>query len=134
MGCRQGLRRIHLALSKTGGADDTAGEFAIFHFQVGAQHVVYAQVGSGRFHLVGCGGRDNGHRVAFGQMRVHQRPRFRVDKARYLLGVELLAHLVIGLFLNTAHELGVNCHHAGETQVAQAKIGHGAHQLDEFPG
>ena len=72
--------------------------------------------------------------LALGQVGVHQGARFGVDTACYLLLVELFPHLVVAVFHYAPHELGIHCHHGGETHIAHAETGHSGHQFDEIPG
>ena len=85
-------------------------------------------------HLVGGGGRNDGYRVTLGQVGINQGTRFRVDQAGDLPGVELFAHVEVGLFFDAAHELGVDRHHAGKSQTPQTETPHGPHEFEELPG
>ena len=94
--------------------------------------MINAQACSGVFYLIRRGGRYDGNSVPFGLVCFYECARFRVDEAGDLFGIQLSSHLVIGLFLNATHELGVDGHHAREPHIAEPKIGHGPHQFDKL--
>ena len=122
-GVGEGLRGIHLALAKTGGSRDMAGEASVLHFEARTQDRVDAQIGGGRFDLVRRGRGDDGQRMTFGPMRFDQRPGFGVDPACDLLPEQRFAQRHVGLLLDASKELGRDGHHGGETQLAQAEMG-----------
>ena len=63
-----------------------------------------------------------------------ERSRFRVDQSGDVLLEEFLAQLEIACLARPAEELGGAEHHCGESEIPEAKVGHGANELDEVSG
>ena len=69
--------------------------------------------------------------MAFEQVRLDQRPRFRIDLRGYVRAEDLLAEGGVTFFAHAAQELGRSEHQGRVAEDAQAVACHDGHEFDD---